>query len=136
MSKCTPSGLGWIPDLPDARDYDYRHPEVLRLLQRLKPACCDQFPDGVDLRSDHDLQYIMPPEDQGPLNASPAFAVLALAKYFERRGAGRVFNGSKLFLYRATRNRLRLDGDSGADLRTTLKMLVCVSPGLVDTGDR
>lgn len=124
MSKCIFPSLGWIPDLPDTRDFDCHHPEVLRLLQKLKPACCHRLPAAVDLRSDHDVQYITPPEDQGPLKASPAFAVLALAEYFERRAAGRVFNGSKLFLYRATRNRLRLDGDSGADLRTTLKMLV------------
>jgi C1A family cysteine protease len=123
MSQYIYPGLGWIPDLPDARDYDYRHPEVLRLLQKLKPACCTQLPTAVDLRADCDVQYILPPEDQGQLNASPAFAVLALAEYFERRAAGRAFNGSKLFLYRVTCNRLRHTGASGVDLRTTMKML-------------
>ena len=36
MSIIVPQGMGWIPDLPDARDYTYRHEEVLRLLRRLK----------------------------------------------------------------------------------------------------
>jgi C1A family cysteine protease len=54
--------------------------------------------------------------------------VLGLVAYFERRVRGRTFEGSKLFLYKVTRNRLqkrfRVMGDTGADLRTTLKVLV------------
>jgi C1A family cysteine protease len=120
--------MGWIPDLPDPRDYTYRHEAIRPLLERLKRADHKKLPDEVDLRSDDEGEYFSPPEDQGPLNCSSAFAVLSLVEYFERRVRGRTFEGSKLFLYKVTRNRLhkqrRVTGDTGADLRTTLKTLV------------
>ncbi len=120
--------MGWSPDLPDARDYTYRHDKVLKLLRRLKRSRRKTLPNEVDLRRDDDGEYFTPPEDQGPLNCSAACAVLGLVEYFERRVRGRTFEGSKLFLYKVTRNRLqkrlRVTGDTGADLRTTLKALV------------
>jgi len=120
--------MGWVPDLPDARDYTYRHDEVVQLLRRLKRSRRKTLPNEVDLRRDEEGEYFTPPEDQGPLNCSSACAVLGLVEYFERRVRGRTFEGSKLFLYKVTRNRLqkrlRVMGDTGADLRTTLKTLV------------
>jgi C1A family cysteine protease len=128
VSKFVPPAMGWIPDLPDARDYTYRHDEVLQLLGRLKRSRRKTLPNEVDLRRDDDGEYFSPPENQGPLNCSAACAVLGLVEYFERRVRGRTFEGSKLFLYKVTRNRLqkrlRVTGDTGADLRTTLKVLV------------
>lgn len=137
MSRFIPQGMGWIPDLPDPRDYVYRHEAILPLLERLKRSRRKKLPDEVDLRSDDEGEYFTPPEDQGPLNCSAAFAVLSLVEYFERRVRGRTFEGSKLFLYKVTRNRLQKRlrvgesfrnshsaGDTGADLRTTLKVLV------------
>jgi hypothetical protein len=56
--------------------------------------------------------------------------VLSLVEYFERRARGRTFEGSKLFLYKVTRHvlekRRKIAGDTGADLRTTLKVLASV----------
>lgn len=128
MSKFVPKGFGWLPDLPDARDYTFGHEAVLPLLERLKRSRRKSLPDDVDLRRDDEGEYFASPEDQGPLNCSAAFAVLSLVEYFERRVRGRTFEGSKLFLYKATRNRtrkvLRVMGDTGADLRTTIKVLV------------
>jgi C1A family cysteine protease len=122
--------MGWIPDLPDPRDYTWRHDEVLPLLRRLKSARSKNLPDEIDLRSDGDGDYFTPVEDQGPLNSSTAFAVLNLVEYFERRIHGRTFEGSKLFLYKVARNllrpRLHTTGDTGADLRTTLKVLTSI----------
>lgn len=127
VSKFIPQGMGWIPDLPDARDYTWRHEAVLPLLQRLKRPRRRELPDEVDLRTDDEDEYFTPPEDQGPLNCSSACAVLSLVEYFERRVRGRTFEGSKLFLYKVARNcmhkRQRVTGDTGADLRTTLKVL-------------
>ena len=118
MSKFIPQGMGWIPDLPDARDYTYRDDAVLPLLRQLKRSRRKTLPSNVDLRRDDDGEYFTPPEDQGPLNCSAACAVLGLVEYFERRVRGRTFEGSKLFLYKATRNRLqkrlRVTGDTGA----------------------
>ncbi len=128
MSAFEPQGMGWQPDLPDARDYTFRHPEVLPRLRRLKQSQRKSLPDAVDLRRDSEAEFFTEPKDQGPLNSSSAFAVLSLVEYFERRVRGRVFEGSELFLHKVTRNRIvkRLTavGDGCADLRTTLKVLV------------
>lgn len=122
--------MGWIPDLPDARDYTFRHEAVVTLLRRkLKRTRRKKLPDAVDLRYGDDGEcYFSEPDDQGPLNSSSACAVISLVEYFERRIRGRTFEASKLFLYKATRDRLqsrmRVSGDTGADLRTTIKELV------------
>jgi C1A family cysteine protease len=120
--------MGWQPDLPDPRDFTFRHDRVLRLLRRLKRARPATLPAEVDLCGDGDAQFFTTPKDQGPLNCSSACAVLGLVEYFERRVCGRTFSGSRLFLYKVTRNqrqrRRRAVGDTGADLRTTLKVLV------------
>ena len=121
--------MGWIPDLPDARDYTCRHEEVVPLLKRLKRSRRRKLPDEVDLRFGDEGEYFFTePEDQGALNCSSTCAVLSVVEYFERRVRGRTFEGSKLFLYKVTRNRLqkwlRVTGDTGADLRTTLKALI------------
>lgn len=121
--------MGWIPDLPDPRDYTYRHAAVLPLLRRLKRSQRKKLPDKVDLRCGDEGEYFFTePENQGLLNCSSTCAVISLVEYFERRVRGRTFEGSKLFLYKATRNylrkRFRVTGDTGADLRTTLKVLV------------
>jgi C1A family cysteine protease len=130
MNSFIPRGLGWIPDLPDARDYTFRHDAVLPLLERLKHSRRANLPDQVDLRWDEEGEYFTAPGDQGPLNCSTAFAVLSLVEYFERRLWGRTFEGSKRFLYKVTRNVLAKSrpstGDCGADLRTTLKVLTSV----------
>ncbi len=121
--------MGWIPDLPDPCDYTYRHEAVLPLLKGLKRSRRKNLPDKVDLRFGDEGEYFFTePEDQGPLNCSSTCAVLSLVEYFERRVRGRTSEGSKLFLYKVTRNRLhkrlRVTGDTGADLRCTLKVLV------------
>ncbi|MCA9075834.1 MAG: C1 family peptidase [Planctomycetaceae bacterium] len=127
MSKFIPQGMGWIPDLPDPRDYTYRHEKILPILQQLK-HCSGEVPDEIDLRyGDEGEVFLTDVEDQGPLNSSSAFAVLSLVEYFERRIYGRTFDGSQLFLYKVTRNlrnkQARVTGDTGADLRTTFKAL-------------
>ncbi len=127
MSEFVPQGMGWRPDLPDARDYTYRHEVVLSLLRRLQPAPYEELPDEVDLRRDDEGEYFTASENQGPLNCSSAFAVLSLVEYFQRRIYGRTFEGSRLFLYKVTRNLLhkrhQVRGDTGSDLRSTLKVL-------------
>lgn len=127
MSTFMKKGMGWIPDLPDIRDYTFQHPEILSTLVRLKRPPGKELPEAVDLRSDSDGVYLTDTEDQGSLNSSPAFAVLSLIEYFERRIHGHTFEGSKLFLYKVSRNQLAMGrtlGDVGAGLRTTLKRLV------------
>ena len=130
MAKFVPRGFGWQPDLPDGRDYTFRHSEVQQLISSLPAMLESEQPDAVDLRCDCDTEYFTGVDDQGELNASSAFASLATVEYFERRVAGRTFDRSRLFLYQATRHRIGKAGrelaDSGADLRTTLKVLADV----------
>jgi len=135
MSRFTPRGMGWIPDLPDPRDYTLRHETVRRLLKFLKSTQQQNMPDEIDLRRDDLGEYFTEPEDQGPINCSASFAALGLVEYFERRLRGRTFVGSKLFLYKVTRNLCQKHvekydchstGDTGADLRTTLKAIATI----------
>ena len=125
MSKFIPSGMGWRPDLPDPRDYTPWQKRVLPLLRHLKRRRGKSYPKKVDIRRDADGDYFTPPEDQGPLGCSSAWSVLSLIEYFERRCCGRTFEGSALFLYKVARNlarqQNRVTGDTGSDLRTTLK---------------
>lgn len=127
VSAFIPQGMGWIPDLPDARDYTYHHDAIFPLLSRLKPSRRKTLLSEVDLRCDGEVENFTLPENQGPLNCSTACAVLGLVGYFERRISGRTFEGSTRFLYKVTRNRMlkprRAMGDTGAELRSTLKVL-------------
>lgn len=141
VTTFVPQGMGWLPDLPDARDYTFRHPQVLELLRALQAAPDASSADQVDLRCDCEGEYFNEPRNQGSLNSSTAFAVLSLVEYFERRLHGRTFEGSARFLYKVTRNILQkraclgepfhdahssawqLESDTGSDIRTALKVL-------------
>jgi C1A family cysteine protease len=78
----------------------------------------------VDLR-----EYFLGVYDQLELNASTANACAGLVEYFERRASGRLLRPSRLFLYQNTLRLAGVQGDCGADLRTSLKaMLRCGLP--------
>lgn len=121
-----PAGLGWVRDIPDLRDYHPGGEEVAELLAGLsRTGRRSKLPQQIDLRIDDagNPSYVAPVDNQGPLNCSAACAVIALIDYFERRSHGHCFDGSTLFLYKAARRLQRLNGDSGAGLRTTFKAL-------------
>lgn len=121
MNCFEPRGLGWLPSVPDFRDYSLGTAGADELLSQLRDAGAANTPpaSSVDLR-----EYFVGIDDQQSLNASTAHACASLAEYFERRASGRLLRPSRLFLYQ---NALRLAGvrsDVGADLRTTLKAMV------------
>jgi len=125
--KFIPQGMGWIPDVPDPRDYTIRHEDVLARLRQFN-AMPSELPDKVDLRQgDEGETFFTDSEGQGPLNSSTAFAVHGLVEFFARR-EGRTFNASKLFLYKVARNlrhnSVGICADTGMDLRTTIKALI------------
>jgi C1A family cysteine protease len=101
--------LGWIPDLPDKRDFMYgvvtRVPVVL--------------PKSVDLRR------ICPPvEDQGDLGSCTANALVGALEYLEKKDGVHFDDLSRLFIYyneRAIEGTVRTD--SGAMLRDGIKSL-------------
>ncbi len=114
-------GLGWLPDLPDFRDYSDETKTVHGLLKSVGVA----NPARLTLSSTADLRpWCSPIEDQGSLGSCTANAGVGLVEYFERRAFGKHLDASRLFLYKVTRNLLGWTGDTGAYLRDTMKAMV------------
>jgi C1A family cysteine protease len=114
------NGMGWLKDYPDLRDYSVEKKNLRPLMERmgitdpLKSA-----PESTDLR-----EWCSPVEDQGQLGSCTANAGVGMVEYFERRAFGKYLDASRLFLYKATRNLMKVTGDTGAYLRTTMQALV------------
>lgn len=115
-------GMGWMPDLPDFRDYTIEDtPLVNSLLKKINLVKPLKEALGVAA----DLRPFMPPiEDQGALGSCTANAGVGLVEYFERKAFGRHIDASRLFLYKVTRNLLGWTGDTGAYIRTTMGAMV------------
>jgi C1A family cysteine protease len=118
-AKYSVQGMGWLPDFPDFRDRTPADPRVEPLLARSTIAQPAALPASVDLSS-----WCSPVEDQGPLGSCTANAAVGLYEYFERRAKGEYVEGSRLFVYKASRNLLHWTGDSGAFIRTAMGALV------------
>jgi len=114
---------GWLPDPPDTRDYTDEHPNVLPIVEKLgihkAKKSMAAMPPSVDLR-----YFCSPIENQGNLGASTAHAAVGIVEYFENRAFGKDVNGSRLFVYKTTRDLLGWTGDTGAFLRNTMGALV------------
>ncbi|RCJ29274.1 cysteine protease [Nostoc minutum NIES-26] len=76
------------------------------------------LPSAVDLSF-----WCSPVRDQGSLNSCTSFAAIALLEYFENRSFGKSTDASPLFLYKAARNKMNVEGDVGASIRETMKVL-------------
>jgi C1A family cysteine protease len=117
-----PLGTGWLPPLPDMRDYTVETPQIAELSLKLgfRPDVEKlKMPTSVDLKAD--CSGI---ENQGGLGSCTANAAVGIVEYFERRAFGRHIDGSRLFVYKTTRNLLGVTGDTGAWLRNTIGALV------------
>jgi C1A family cysteine protease len=117
-------GTGWLPPLPDLRDYTEEHKEVIKMVKKLgvpktKSLKKDFSETPVDLR-----EWCSPIEDQGSLGSCTAHAGMGIMEYFEKRAFGNHIDGSRLFLYKTTRNLLGVKGDTGAWLRNVMGALV------------
>lgn len=129
MSEKDGLWFGWIPDLPDFRDYTVKTDTLNERAKDAKQK--DSIKDmlekvGVsELRSNlpasaNLIDWCSPIEDQLDLNSCTAHAGVGILEYFEKRAFGRWIDASRLFLYKATRNMLHLTADVGAYLRTTM----------------
>lgn len=112
-------GMGWIPDYPDFRDYTEETEEVRSTFGTMKAPKEKGIPSSVDLR-----QWCSPVEDQGGLGSCTAHAGVGMIEYYERKSFGRHIDASRLFLYKVTRNLMKMKGDTGAYLRTTMGAMV------------
>jgi C1A family cysteine protease len=112
-------GMGWIPDYPDFRDYTEKKKEVKSVLGSTGPDRPKGLPPSVDLR-----EWCSPIEDQGMLGSCTAHAGVGVIEYYERKSFGRHIDASRLFLYKVTRNLMKMKGDTGAYLRTTMGAMV------------
>jgi C1A family cysteine protease len=113
-------GTGWIPDLPDKRDYTATSPKINTLLGKMGLAAIDKvkLPTQVDLRS------LFPPAfQQGSTNSCTAQAAAALVSYFEHAAFQKFSVPSRLFIYKTTRNLLYQTSDNGAFIRSTIGAL-------------
>ena len=99
-----PLTTGWLPPLPDMRDYSNEHPVISKLSMKLginglnKTEIESSLPGRVDLR-----EWCSPVEDQLSLGSCTANAVVGMVEYFQKRAYGTHIEGSRLFVYKTTR---------------------------------
>lgn len=112
-------GTGWIRELPDLRDYTEEAADIPQMASQLHILGAPQAPPSrVDLRA-----WCSPIEDQADLGSCTAHAGMSIVEYCQRRAYNRHIDGSRLFLYKATRNLLGWQGDTGAYCRATMAAL-------------
>ncbi|HYC20947.1 MAG TPA: C1 family peptidase [Candidatus Bathyarchaeia archaeon] len=115
-------GFGWKKDKVDKNDYTMEHPVVSKVLAAIKKDCAG---GPVDNR-----QWCSDIEDQQQLGSCTANAGTSLVEFYENKITGTYMDGSRLYLYRRTRQLENPDyiqgyiGDTGAELRDTMKALV------------
>lgn len=120
MTRFVPRASGWVRDIPDFRDYHPQTPLVQEVLADLPmsgrtAAGCSQL----------DLRECFPDvHDQESIQASSAHACVGIVEYFEMRAHGKVGHLSPLYLYKSARKLMRLSGDTGIGLRTTIKAMI------------
>jgi len=113
-------GMGWIPDYPDFRDYTEMTDEVKSILNSSREVSkAKSLPVSIDLR-----EWCSPIEDQGAIGSCTAHAGAGIIEYYERKSFKRHIDASRLFLYKVTRNLMKMKGDTGAYLRTTMGAMV------------
>ncbi len=116
-----PLGTGWLPPMPDLRDYTEEQPKIAAMSKKLGLAAGKKpkaMASSVDLRP-----WCSPVENQGGIGSCTAHAAVGVVEYFQRRSKGKHIEGSRLFVYKATRNLMQVTGDTGAWLRNAMGAL-------------
>ena len=114
-------GMGRQRDIPDFRDHTEQTDSIKAILGKSAPlkAAAKKLPTSVDLR-----RWCSPVENQGSLGSCTANAGVGMLEYYERRTTGKHIDGSRLFLYKVTRELQGIKGDDGAQLRDVMKAMV------------
>jgi C1A family cysteine protease len=112
--------MGWNPELPDIRDFG---PDDPRLPPRFQSIFAEVQALGADdLASD--LRDFAPPiKDQFDLGSCTANGTLWIHEHLDKRVFGHSIPLSRLFLYKVTRNRIGVTGDTGAEIRNAMGAL-------------
>ncbi len=58
------------------------------------------------------------------LGSCTAHAGVGIIEYYERKAFGKDIDASRLFLYKVTRNVMKVNGDTGAYLRTSMGSMI------------
>lgn len=99
---------GWIPDVPDQRDFLY---------SAIKPGL--KLPSQIDLR-----RFCSPVEDQGQLGSCTAQALAGNLEFLDKKPDNQYVDTSRLFIYYNERKlQNTISQDSGAALRIGIKSL-------------
>lgn len=112
-------GTGWLPPMPDLRDYSVEHEKIKGLGKKL--GIRDEtttIPESVNLRP-----WCSPVENQLSIGSCTAHATVGMVEYLQKRAHGKYIDGSRLFLYKATRNLMKVTGDTGGWLRNAMGAL-------------
>jgi len=138
MNSEAPFSTGWRPPFPDMRDYTIDQPDVAKMSKMLgfkasiekdiktlgespppgRPLSYQWLPVKMDLR-----QFCTAIENQGALGSCTAQAAVGVVEYFETRAHQEHVDGSRLFVYKTTRNLMGVTGDTGAWNRTAMGAL-------------
>jgi C1A family cysteine protease len=120
MSEVKFGSMGWQRDLPDIRDLQLDSPGIQEIMAQSDVLqALVRLPTAKDLRP-----WCTPIEDQGNLGSCTANAGVGLMEYYQCKAFSKYLDGSRLFLYKATRNLEGWTGDTGAYLRSTMKAMV------------
>ncbi len=112
-------GTGWLPPMPDLRDYTEYQKEIKAMSKKLGIGTGKmKVSQSVDLR-----KWCSPVENQGNLGSCTAHAGIGIVEYYEKRAFEKHIEGSRLFLYKTTRNLMQVTGDTGGWLRSTMGAL-------------
>jgi C1A family cysteine protease len=126
--------FGWLRDYPDFRDITANtdkvpskleamgQPSVRAMLAKAGVVQVGSTPAKLpaikSLRS-----WCSPIEDQDQLGSCTAHAAVGMLEYFERKAFGKHIDASRLFVYKTTRNLMKVDGDTGAYIRSVMGAL-------------
>jgi C1A family cysteine protease len=117
----TPSSIvshGWMKESVDARDFTIENPELKSMLKLLFAHRAISLPKTVDL-----TPWCTPVVDQLQLGSCTACAAVGAVEYLEKRALGHYLQGSRLFVYKNTRNLKKTTGDTGAFNREAMKAI-------------
>lgn len=118
-------GTGWLPPLPSLKDYTEESDQIPMMAEKLGILPSKIEPKAMELPVSVDLRdWCSPIENQLDLGSCTAHAAVGVIEYFQRRAFGKYLDGSRLFVYKTTRNLMGVKGDTGAWLRNTMAALV------------